>query len=82
MVLTLSKFCKYISRGLWEGRGGEETSLCPGVGSVRDGSGEAVSGRIRSWLGGYSVTFNARYIIFNAQFYMVLYIYVYKNSAR
>ena len=32
--------------------------------------------------GGYSVTFNARYIRFNAQFYMVLYIYVYKNSAR
>ena len=27
-------------------------------------------------LGGYSVTFNARCIRFNAQFYMVLYIYI------
>ena len=32
-------------------------------------------------LGGYSVTFYTRYIRFNAHFYMVLYIYIYENSA-
>ena len=32
--------------------------------------------------GGYSVTFNARYIRSNAQFYMVLYIYISENRVR